>query len=468
MPIALRPHQSRNIEGLLAALKRCGGALDASSTGTGKTFTALGFCKAVNARPIIITRLSIIPSWEEACELVGVRPLFIANYEACKTDSFPYGKVIYKDDPKTGNTSASDFQWNLPEGRFIFIFDEAQSLRNHGSINSKMALAAHRRWKTLLLSATPFQTPLEAKVIGQIIGLFSGNGYWSWLFKHGCRKNYLGFMEFIGDVKDPRNQKQGTNARKGQEIMAKLNRDIFPLHGVKTLHDEIPGFPRTLLLAEAIETGEADAITREYQAELAALREADHARACEEVDPDLHDYVEVLPMVRDLRHRQEVEALKCRSMADMAKLAHEHGDSVALFVNFDKSVDLLSHYLNCPWIIRGNGHSNAMNNYDRVNVVQAFQQNRTPYVIVNSAAGGAGLSLHDPITQLARTTLISPPSSAVLLKQVIGRCHRDSGGYSTQKILFAANTIEERAMRRVRNRLGNLDSLLDSDLEVTE
>jgi hypothetical protein len=85
---------------------------------------------------------------------------------------------------------------------------------------------------------------------------------------------------------------------------------------------------------------------------------------------------------------------------------------------------------------------------------------------VNIRAGGAGLSLHDPVTQVPRVALISPPYSAIDLKQVLGRTHRLGGGHSTQKLIFAADTVEEQVMQRVQNRVQNIDALLDSDVVI--
>jgi hypothetical protein len=456
----LRPYQHQNIEILKAALAKYNGALDGSDTGTGKTYTFVGLCRALNARPAIITRKIVIPAWEEACQVMDVDPLFITNYEAAKSPSFPHGRTVIRGQSKT-------YEWNIDEPRVLFCFDEAQSLRGAATMNSKMALAAAKQFKTVLLSATPFQTPLEAQTIGTILRLFTNNTHWRWMFEHGVRKDYMGHLAFIGDMPDKKKNEPGTNARLGREFMAKLNGTIFPDRGCRTRREDIPGFPETLITCEAIETGEADKITALLLQELEEMRKQDHARACEGVDPDFHELVDVLPVTKDLRNRQEAEMLKCKAIAEMAELEAEKGRAVAIFVNFDASVDLLAKYLDCKFIVRGDGTGKTNNNFNRENVVRAFKENRTPYIIVNVAAGGVGLSLHDCVFQKPRTALISPPYSAVQLRQVLGRVQRLGGGMSTQKILFAAHSIEEKVMRRVQNRLGNLDSLLDADLVVT-
>lgn len=449
---------------MLAALRKHGGCLDASDTGTGKTITFLALCKAVNARPAIVTHKAIIPGWKNACKLMDIEPVLLTNYEQCKSKNFLLGRTTHRTDPSVGPV-VNGYEWEIPDQRVIFCFDEAQALRQPTSINSRMALAARARWKTCLLSATPFQTPLEAGVIGPILGMFMKSQFYPWLFKHGCKKAFHGGWEFIGDKRNKEGKPYPDCVIKGQEIMAALHSEIFPSRGCRTRHCDIPGFPDTVIETQAVETGNADEITQKYLAELEERKADDHARACEGVDEEFHDLVEVLPMVRDLRFRQEAELLKCAAIAEMAKSATDKGISVVIFVNFDSSVEDLSQRLKCKWIIRGCGMGNNRKNLDRDYVIEAFQKNWINTVIVNSAAGGAGLSLHDIDTQRPRETLISPPFSAVRLKQILGRAHRLGGGFSRQRVLFAAGTIEEKAMHRVQSRLSNLDALTDGDLD---
>lgn len=442
---ALRPHQEANIGQLLAALQAHGGALDGSDTGTGKTFTAVGLCRRLGARPAIITRKAVIPSWVAACRAADVAPLFIANYEACRSPKFAFGRTL------KGARDKLDYEWLIDEPRTLFIFDESQSLRGQKTVNSRLALAARRRFKTLLLSATPFQTPLEAHAQGVIVGLFNPHSYFSWMVSHGVRRDHFGHFKFVGD-RDP---------ERGRQIMAKINAELFPARGCRTRREDIPGFPATLILCEAMETGCADEITRAHQAEIEALRELDHAKACAAVDPEFHELVEALPITRVLRARQEAEVLKARAIAELATLAAEKGQAVAVFVNFDATLQLLGSYLKCDCLVRGEDSGRA-----RHQAVTAFQYNKSRFILVNIRAGGAGLSLHDALTQKPRTALISPPYSAVDLRQVLGRTHRLGGGHSTQKLLFAAGTVEEDVMRRVQNRLDNLDALLDADVVI--
>ena len=80
---------------------------------------------------------------------------------------------------------------------------------------------------------------------------------------------------------------------------------------------------------------------------------------------------------------------------------------------------------------------------------------------------GAGISLHDLNGKYPRMALISPSYSAIILKQCLGRVHRDgSKTKALQRIVFVANTVEEEVCEKVKNKLHNLDLINDGVLSL--
>lgn len=452
--IVPKPHQERNSDTLLSALRNFGAGLDASDTGTGKSVTFLHLCRSLDAKPAIVTRKYVIPAWKNLCREMGVEPLFITNYEGARSAGFPFGKPGEKQrgTGKPGKT----YDWDQNLGRVIFCFDESQSCRAPTTFNSKMLLGAAKRYKTVLLSATPFTNPLEMYPQGLTLKLFTGNEYYRWLFKHGCKKDYFGHFEWIGDKKDGKLKPKGTNAAEAARIMAGLNAQIFPSRGCRTLRTEIPGFPQTLVQPVSVQMDEADEIQKLYLAEIEENRRGDLERRKAGLPPELHELAEVLPVTLDLRRRQEVELLKVKSIVEMAEDARDKGDRVVIFVNFDATIEILKKKLKTDCVLRGHRASS-----DVCNPAHLFQRNLYDFMVVNSAAGGPGISLHDPETQVARTSIISPPWSAMVFKQVLGRVNRLGGGFSTQRVVFADGTIENRVMQRMTARINSMDTLLD-------
>lgn len=457
----LKPHQEKNRDLLIAALAKYGSALDASDTGTGKTTTLLALCRKLNARPCVITRKPVIDAWERECALMGVDPLFITNYEAARSGKFRWVSVHRKKTtrPDGQESESVGFEWTVPAGRYLFAFDEVQACRGQATQNSKLLLAAARKYKTALLSATPFTNPQEAGAIGPALRLFSEERWYSWQYQHGVRKDQFGHMRFVGLGRSEKAKAEGL------QHMQRIHESLFPAHGVRTTRFEIPGFPDELTLALAVEPDELTAVEQAYSCLIALARTEDYRRACEGVSPDLHDLVEPLPITMALRARQEAELQKVGPMVDLAVDARDKGESCAIFVNFDHTIEALMRRLDTKCVIRG-ANGDGRGNIARANAVQCFQANTEPFIIVNSAAGGAGISLHDPATQRPRTCLISPPWSAIVLKQVLGRTQRLGGGFSTRKLIFTKGSVEERVMERVQASLNCLDTLTDGDLDV--
>ena len=79
-------------------------------------------------------------------------------------------------------------------------------------------------------------------------------------------------------------------------------------------------------------------------------------------------------------------------------------------------------------------------------------------------ACGVALSLHDVKHERRRVSLISPGYSVSDIRQALGRIRRVGGTAAVQKIVLAANSVEERVKRAYDRKGGNLDALVDGDL----
>jgi hypothetical protein len=94
-----------------------------------------------------------------------------------------------------------------------------------------------------------------------------------------------------------------------------------------------------------------------------------------------------------------------------------------------------------------------------------FQSDEKRIMLVNLAAGNAGVSLHDLNGNHPRVSIVSPSFSAINMLQALGRIHRaEAKTPCVQKVFFAADTIEENCCRRVQDKLNNLEALNDGDL----
>jgi len=435
MKLSLLPYQIQHAARIFAATQRHGVALDASDPGVGKTYVACAAAKEGGWKLLVIAPKATLPAWRKVAEGFGVQVIAITNYEAVKT-----GKTVL------GRVEDKRFVWVLPSDALLVI-DEVHRCKSRDSQNARLLVAARRQGiRTLLCSATAASNPLDMRATGFALGLHRLHDYWPWAVRHGCRKGRFG-MEFSGD----------------QEALSRIHAQIFADEGVgaRLRIADIPEFPATQIIAEPVDTGRERQIKSVYDKLKIDLNRAlatnDTRRKVEiadEIEATAANHLTI-----QLRARQKIELLKTDVMAALATDAVAEGLSVAIFVNFDESIDGLAEALATDCIIRG-GQSDG----ERQNAITRFQANEAPIIVCNIRAGGVGINLHDPSGVKPRLSLISPTFSAQDLRQALGRVHRAGGAHSIQRIVFAAGTIEEHACAAVEAKLAYIDTLNDGDL----
>lgn len=433
----LRPWQIDGVSKVVSAIKKWGCAVDGSDLGVGKTYTACGVARELNMDIMVVCPKAVKESWRRVIKnhfkMMG-KCVGIVNYETLrvgKTDN------IYASFVKNRKTNRKEFIWKIPKNTLI-IWDESQKLKNSKTKNSETCIAALKAgYKMLFCSATMATNPLELKTIGQCIKLFKNSkDYYAWAYQHGVIRGRFG-LEFTGNV----------------QSLKKLNRDIFINRGVRLSRDNIPNFPESQITAECYEMDKEDAdkindAHDEMRTELLKIEKLSKKEK------------NVSELTAILRSRQKIEMLKVPLFIEMIEDGVETGMSVVVFCNFTETIHALSKRLNTDCIVNGEvSEKNRQQNIDN------FQTDVSRIILVNISAGGAGLSLHDLTGQHPRLALISPSYSAINMRQSTGRVWRDSAKTkSLQKIVFVANTIEERVCQMVNQKLSNLDLLNDGDL----
>jgi superfamily II DNA or RNA helicase len=261
----------------------------------------------------------------------------------------------------------------------------------------------------------------------------------AFLREHGCEQGRFGW-EFSGD----------------KDVLKKLHADLFLDRGVRVRRDDIKGFPDSEVIAEAYNIDEKSQkelkeVYEEMEKELKYLQ-----AQCK----NTKEY-QINSMVIMLRAREKAELIKVPLFVEMVEDAIEDGMSVALFVNFSATVRALSTRLNTNCVVWGENKGNERDRH-----IEEFQSDKKRIIILNSAAGGTGVSLHDLNGNCPRMSIISPHPSAVILRQCLGRVWRQGGKTkSLQRIVFCANTVEEEVCEKLKMKLTNLDLINDGDLQ---
>jgi hypothetical protein len=327
------------------------------------------------------------------------------------------------------------------------IFDEVHRSNAIDSLNADMLIAARRDGvKVLGLSATVASSPLQMRAIGYCLGLHNltgDNGFYEWAARYGCRRDPAigpGWHWLVGE------QKQ-------LETMDRIKATITPARGVRVRTTDIPGFPEREITAELYDIDEpntANALYQEMQVALVALEE----RKERDVAPDS-------ALTQILRAHQKVELLKVPLAAELAKDALEKGHFVGLFCNYRATVEELAKRFPAFGVIDGTVTGPA-----RDKIIEAAQQNKIPGVILNSRAGGICVSIQDLLGGCPRGGFVFPCFDIVVMRQLMGRFHRDGGKSNCYyRVMFAADTVEEDMYKAWRAKGNNLDALNGDDLK---
>lgn len=389
-----------NARALLAAIRRCNAALDTSDTGTGKSLTALIVAAALEREPFVICPLSVGPGWEDKMAAVGIKGGWL-NYEKARRPG-----------------------WTPPEGALV-IFDEAHRCKSPSSQQAQCLVRVSASNAVLLLSATPFSSPMETRAVLHATRLCEWNRWYAMLPKLGCRR-----------VRALNNAWQWD----GREHSITTLRSMLADRMVKTRWTEVAGFPDLLIQPEAVAVADPAAVDKALQV-IASSDKTD--------------------LTKTLHARMVVEAAKVPAMSDMALDAEAQGHRVVAFFNFTESLRMFADLTATTAVIDGSTPSEQ-----RAAIIRAWHDKVSSprFLVCNLAAAKEGIDLHDTIGSPV-LALHSPTWSAQDARQAFGRTHRvGARSRSVQKIIFAANTLDERVMKTMRRKSDNIDLLTDSDL----
>ena len=424
----LFPKQRESVDFILQALANHRCALDSSSTGVGKTVIACRVAAEFKQYVAVVCPKIVIPHWERELREVGIKPIFVTNYEKLKLGN---GQYITKIGKKI-------FRWHLPPDTLI-IWDECHKCKSPFSQNSQMLVSAKQAgYHNLLLSATACQDPTEMRSLGFALGLHSLNkadgklrSWPSWMMQYGCRKD-----QWHNWVAGP------------VPKLVPLNQEMYSKNCVKlTPHDLPSAFTDNQIITEPLAFSWCGLIDNYYS----------ESGLTSDVIDDLLDNNSASQhiLVQILRARQLAEATKVYDIVGLIKNACAEGFSVAVFVNFVDTVkSLAQQFPNASVIVGG---QSAMVREDNV---QRFQTNQTNVIICNIAAGGVGVSLHDTEGGHPRMSFISPTFNVKDYIQTLGRIHRaNAKSPAIQRVLVASKTIEEKIVDKLEQKRLSLDTL---------
>ena len=398
---------------ILNSLYLNGVAADLSETGCGKTYVAAWVAKTMKVPVTVICPKGVIPAWQRVLESVGIRtntvnkgkaekcdvpcPHHIVNYEQLVRGTRCNHLVEYDRNKYTsGNIWRTDDGINVKIAKnALIILDEAHKCKSENSITSSLMIKFKKAgYKILLMSATAATLPTEMRAFGFAVNLHTGTGYRDWLNE----KVDISQSQF-GPVVDMKSFKT-------QEGMKKIHNELFNLQNVASRLTRMQMkamFPDNRVFAECFDMGDNTSKIRsvydQMENEIARLDEqSQNYRA--------HVFAEMV------KARRLAEVLKVPTMVETIEEMYREGMSPVVFVNFDQTIEALkkrlAHYGDeVGLIVGGQSVKTRQRNID------GFQCDSKRIMLVNLAAGNAGIGLHDLNGKYPRVSIISPSYSAI-------------------------------------------------------
>jgi superfamily II DNA or RNA helicase len=471
----LLSYQLEHVNSLATSIKKYKRALDASDTGTGKTYTTIALCKMLKLKPFIICPKSVVSTW--------INVLNFYEYNKFEYVLTTYNQILNHSLIKK---IEDDYEWKFTkeyiDNEYLFIYDEAHNCKNKNTINAKILIElATYDVNIILLSATIVDKPLYFNIIGYVLGLYDS-------IDDG--------MKWMNDLCD----------KKSIHLLLRIHNIIFPKYASRMSIDSIQN--PSILKTKIVKIGDVQISMQEQtqaQEQEQAQEQAQEQEKEQEQEMNLinkmnltnkvkksdkvnitdifknntiqmdgvkmDNYFDIIKEYNILNDmvgqkstkniaqiqliRMRIEILKVNSFVKLTNEYVNAGKSVAIFVNFTNTLLELSKRLNTRCIIYGQQTIN-----ERIKSINDFCTDKARIIICNIQSGGSGVSLHDTLGNFPRVSLISPTWSAQNLMQVLGRVHRATGKSDVlQRIIFCKDTFEENIGNMLKHKINNIRML---------
>jgi superfamily II DNA or RNA helicase len=421
----LFPKQEEAKQFFVDCLNRKINTLDSSSVGTGKTVVASHIAMELDRPVAVLCPKAVIPSWQRELKEHGVEPLFVLNYEKIRNGKTKWMSKVGK----------KIMQWNLPADALVLV-DEIHKCKGPYTQNAQLVISlVQQGFHVHGMSATSSGDPTEMRALGYMLNLHALNkpegrlrSWYGWMMEYGCYQDDWG-----GWKAGNRNKLSAIREKMYGVCASKLTPADFPdsFRNNRVFVDPVE-FKDLKKIDKAYEQlGITPAIIEQY-IETGTVTDSEHV------------------LVNILRARQLAESFKVPDVVEMAEDFIDGGNSVVIFVNFTDTANALCEALKCPKISGGQSAT------ERQLVVDRFQSDKEKCIVVNIAAGGTGLSLHDVNGERPRISLICPTFNVKDYQQVLGRIHRNGAkSDAVQKVLVARDTIEEVVMKAIQTKMSS-------------
>lgn len=496
----LLPWQPPHVQALAKSIQRFRSALDASDTGTGKTYTALALCREMGVVPFVVGPVNARISWERAANIIGTDLEYI-NWEKVRGKRILKGGVevdrmaVFKNPGDLFDKPAKVFGWR--NGKQVFgkltdwydafqLLDEAGvKLDGYNQEEGEWNLPAPARIAQVKLTDSEWVS--ESKYGSgsflkwkdpRLFGIFDevhragGGKTLNSKMLIAARREFKYVLALSATAADDPRQMKALGYTLGlHELNGKQGFRPWLLRHGCNLDDE------TNRITLSLNTNRQSAAFQSLSKEIFPLHGARMVKS--EIPNFPHSKIDVkllpappkalkLAATSWVGEMQELEMLMVPEISELVEDTMGEA-SIAVFVSYTATREALVAHFQKKYGVNSVGWVDGSQTgpggaAQRQQFVDRFQANTLPIIILNSQAGGESISLHDPTGQVGRVVYITPQDSGRRLLQIVGRVDRAHGANSVQYLLYFAGTSQEKTAMRVKQRTNNILLLNDADL----
>lgn len=408
--------------------------------GVGKTVMALEVARRLGSKYVgVIAPKITLTSWTKTAKAMGVHLGFCLNPEMLRT-----GRV--KNIVTLNPLDKRVYEYRLPERDTLIIVDE---IHRFGGMDTQSAYLLFGTKATearvLGLTGTLGESPLRLRAILSLCNLVPWKDFPRWAVEHGCFRNH----DITGSPW------QFVKGRRAMEIMTQIGRDLFPAHGTQLSVDDIPGYPECDVQARLYDMPDRllSEVNKIYRALRDEIQKPEHA-------PN--------SLVEQLRHRQQVQAIKVPLFVELTKELLDEGKSVVSFFDFREPLEMYEQEIKKLGYQVSSIHGDTPTK-ERNRIMAEQARDNIQVIGAITAAGGIGINLGDVRGERPRVGLLNIPIDGITAHQACGRIHRATNKTKALNIfvLLAGSPIEERIYSLLSGKLRNLASIQGDDIRKT-
>lgn len=458
--VELHPHQQVAADAIAQAYTdELPGFLLGDDVGLGKTYaTIAGIQKICPKTVVVLCPLAVVPHWRKSIEAMGAdRQIswLVTNYDKVKSLlSIPKEASEAK---RTRTKNRKIAQLGKPIVNWdVVVFDESHLLRNPQSQRSTACRSLSRQGENkpafnIWLSATAGQNPLHLSYLAPLLGASTGTTvgdlqdfqYWAEAQGMEVRQGAFGTWEWVRNEGD-------------LDHMRHILFEAEPTVGLRRRPTDIVGWPEQQRIPYPV-----DLDVRGWE-----LYNEAWLQFREELNLTLKGRNPTSPLVAQLRFRQKASYVRIPGTVELVENMLDNDLQVAVSAQFLETVEQIQHILT-EKKIRTSTITGSMKPHEKEKARVDFQQGKNKVIIFTPTEG---ISLHAgeqacEATETQRVTVAHDVRySALDMKQIEGRCHRD-GQNAIAYYVYADRTIEESIVHKTIRRLTDMGSMLGDETQ---